>query len=102
MCRSVTCTDCGKQTWSGCGKHIDSALAGISLQDRCGGWKTGACDGGSVVTVTRVKQTCTGCDMEMHAETDDAMRGVLAMHFECSPACAAAAAAVAEATATAI
>jgi len=54
------------------------------------------------VTATRVKQTCTGCDMEMHAETDDAMRGVLAMHFECSPACAAAAAAVAEATATAI
>lgn len=35
MCSPITCTTCGKTTWTGCGQHIDSALEGIAAQDRC-------------------------------------------------------------------
>eukprot|EP01032_Pedospumella_encystans_P021083 gene21083-23925_t len=43
MCRKVTCKSCGKLTWAGCGMHIDSALKGVALEDRCEGWETGKC-----------------------------------------------------------
>jgi hypothetical protein len=33
----------GKQTWIGCGLHIDSALSGIAMEKRCDGWKKGEC-----------------------------------------------------------
>lgn len=29
MCHKVTCTKCGKPTWAGCGRHIETALAGV-------------------------------------------------------------------------
>ena len=29
MCSMVRCGGCGKATWSGCGLHIESALAGV-------------------------------------------------------------------------
>lgn len=35
MCSPVTCNVCKKATWSGCGQHIEEALAGISEADRC-------------------------------------------------------------------
>ncbi len=35
MCSQVTCDVCKKPTWSGCGQHIDEALAGVSEADRC-------------------------------------------------------------------
>jgi len=35
MCVKVTCGRCGKATWSGCGEHIEEALAGVSVEDRC-------------------------------------------------------------------
>jgi len=35
MCQRVTCPKCGKQTWSGCGKHIEQALAGVPPAQRC-------------------------------------------------------------------
>eukprot|EP00198_Chlamydomonas_reinhardtii_P005113 XP_001694449.1 predicted protein [Chlamydomonas reinhardtii] len=34
MCFQTTCASCKKPTWSGCGKHIDSALASVKLDDR--------------------------------------------------------------------
>jgi len=37
MCSKVTCRQCGKPTWSGCGQHIESALAGVPQKDRCQG-----------------------------------------------------------------
>ena len=37
MCSKVTCNKCGKATWSGCGEHIEYALAGVALADRCAG-----------------------------------------------------------------
>ncbi len=43
MCKKVECSSCGKQTWAGCGQHIDTALAGVAVADRCPGWETGKC-----------------------------------------------------------
>jgi hypothetical protein len=35
MCSPVTCNLCKKVTWSGCGQHIEEALAGVAEADRC-------------------------------------------------------------------
>ena len=35
MCSRTTCRDCGKATWSGCGLHIEEALAGVPASERC-------------------------------------------------------------------
>lgn len=37
MCSLVKCKTCKKPTWSGCGEHIEEALAGIAVGDRCQG-----------------------------------------------------------------
>lgn len=37
MCSKVTCNKCGKVTWSGCGEHIEYALAGVPNSERCQG-----------------------------------------------------------------
>lgn len=39
MCSKVICSGCGKFTWSGCGEHIDFALAGLNKDQIC------SCDG---------------------------------------------------------
>jgi len=40
MCRQITCGDCKKKTWAGCGMHIDAALSGVAEADRCAMYKT--------------------------------------------------------------
>jgi hypothetical protein len=35
MCHRATCTDCGKPTFRGCGRHIESVLADVSATERC-------------------------------------------------------------------
>jgi hypothetical protein len=35
MCRRVTCPNCNKPTWAGCGEHIEEALAGVPKSERC-------------------------------------------------------------------
>jgi hypothetical protein len=37
MCSPVLCRICGKVTWTGCGLHIEEALAGVSPEQRCPG-----------------------------------------------------------------
>jgi hypothetical protein len=37
MCRKTTCDQCGKATWAGCGQHVDEALKGVPMSDRCPG-----------------------------------------------------------------
>ena len=37
MCSMVICKRCKKPTWSGCGQHIEEALYGVAIADRCGG-----------------------------------------------------------------
>ena len=35
MCRQVTCSDCGKPTWAGCGAHVEQVLGHIPAAERC-------------------------------------------------------------------
>ncbi|MGC8509257.1 MAG: hypothetical protein ACP5PB_00075 [Acidimicrobiales bacterium] len=35
MCHRTTCRTCHKPTWSGCGNHIEQALAGVPKVERC-------------------------------------------------------------------
>lgn len=37
MCSPATCPACGKATWTGCGNHVEQALAGIAPSQRCQG-----------------------------------------------------------------
>ncbi|NNN08933.1 MAG: hypothetical protein HKL85_07040 [Acidimicrobiaceae bacterium] len=37
MCSRVTCPVCHKPTWSGCGQHVEQALAGVPNDQRCPG-----------------------------------------------------------------
>jgi hypothetical protein len=37
MCRPVTCNQCGKTTWAGCGQHIASVKASVPAGQWCGG-----------------------------------------------------------------
>ncbi len=37
MCSRVTCRKCKLPTWSGCGQHVEEALAGVPLAERCQG-----------------------------------------------------------------
>ena len=35
MCRQVTCRQCNKVTWAGCGAHVDAVMRGVPQDDRC-------------------------------------------------------------------
>lgn len=35
MCRQVTCRQCGKPTWAGCGQHVDQVMKGVPKSKRC-------------------------------------------------------------------
>lgn len=37
MCRRVTCNECGKATFAGCGMHVEQVLAGVPEDKRCQG-----------------------------------------------------------------
>lgn len=37
MCHQVQCQICSKPTWSGCGDHVEQALAGVPVAARCPG-----------------------------------------------------------------
>lgn len=37
MCRPVTCNQCGKTTWAGCGQHIASVKAMVPASQWCDG-----------------------------------------------------------------
>ena len=35
MCSPAVCNCCGKITWTGCGGHVDQALASVPPENRC-------------------------------------------------------------------
>ena len=35
MCHQVMCQKCSKPTWSGCGNHVEQALADVTPGERC-------------------------------------------------------------------
>ena len=37
MCRPANCKTCGKTTWAGCGKHVDTVMANVKPAQRCPG-----------------------------------------------------------------
>jgi hypothetical protein len=37
MCYPVTCTVCGKTTWSGCGAHVDDVMRAVPEDQQCPG-----------------------------------------------------------------
>lgn len=36
MCHPVSCPQCGKTTWAGCGQHIEQVKAGVPAGQWCG------------------------------------------------------------------
>jgi hypothetical protein len=41
MCSKRSCSNCGKASWVGCGLHIETALDGVPIDERCPNWKKG-------------------------------------------------------------
>lgn len=46
MCYAVTCKQCGKTTWAGCGQHIDSVKRGVPAANWCNGHADAPSGGG--------------------------------------------------------
>lgn len=42
MCRRVTCKQCDKPNWAGCGAHVEMVLGDVPKADRCRCRETGA------------------------------------------------------------
>ncbi|KAF8604645.1 hypothetical protein BDV93DRAFT_471646 [Ceratobasidium sp. AG-I] len=34
-CFAVQCGSCGKTTWKGCGKHVESVMKNVKAEDQC-------------------------------------------------------------------
>ncbi|MCX5743204.1 MAG: hypothetical protein NT062_11990 [Proteobacteria bacterium] len=45
MCRAVTCKDCKKPNWAGCGAHVEQVLGHVPRADRCACRETRAAGG---------------------------------------------------------
>ena len=35
MCQRITCRDCGKPSFAGCGRHVESVLGDVPEAKRC-------------------------------------------------------------------
>jgi hypothetical protein len=35
MCSPINCEKCQKVTWTGCGEHVEQALAGVEAEQLC-------------------------------------------------------------------
>ncbi|MBK8259214.1 MAG: hypothetical protein IPK82_41975 [Polyangiaceae bacterium] len=35
MCRRITCPQCGKPSFSGCGAHVEQVLRDVPVNERC-------------------------------------------------------------------
>jgi hypothetical protein len=35
MCQRITCKQCGKPGFSGCGRHVEQVLGDVAAADRC-------------------------------------------------------------------
>ena len=35
MCQRIDCPQCGKPTFSGCGRHVETVLRDVPLVERC-------------------------------------------------------------------
>jgi hypothetical protein len=46
VCRAITCKTCQKNTWAGCGQHVDQVMRGVPRNQRCEGHLKGKPSGG--------------------------------------------------------
>jgi len=37
MCQRITCPQCGKPSFAGCGRHVESVLGDVPPSQRCAG-----------------------------------------------------------------
>jgi hypothetical protein len=37
MCQRITCRECGKPSFAGCGRHVESVLGDVPPSERCHG-----------------------------------------------------------------
>jgi hypothetical protein len=37
MCQRITCSVCGKPSFAGCGRHVESVLGDVPVAERCQG-----------------------------------------------------------------
>lgn len=44
MCRRVTCSECGKPTFAGCGMHVEQVLGDVPPAQRCQGHREAKSD----------------------------------------------------------
>ena len=35
MCQRIDCSDCGKPSFAGCGRHVESVLGDVPASERC-------------------------------------------------------------------
>jgi hypothetical protein len=42
MCQRITCPDCNKPSFTGCGRHVEQVLGDVRPEDRCTCRETGA------------------------------------------------------------
>ncbi len=35
MCTRITCSDCGKPSYAGCGRHVEQVLGNVPKAERC-------------------------------------------------------------------
>ncbi|MBI9115611.1 hypothetical protein JAV76_11360 [Sanguibacter sp. YZGR15] len=49
----MTCKECGKTTWAGCGQHVDQVMKGVRQTDRCQGHAKPTREGGFLAKLFR-------------------------------------------------
>mmetsp|Transcript_30271 Transcript_30271/g.73689 ORF Transcript_30271/g.73689 Transcript_30271/m.73689 type:complete len:168 (-) Transcript_30271:62-565(-) len=80
MCWPDKCKSCGKTTWSGCGLHIDKAMEGVPMKDRCDGWEVGSCP--KRMSQSPLIGSCKYCEIGMTASTQLKLCEILIYHMQ--------------------
>ena len=63
MCQRITCRKCGKPSFAGCGRHVESVLGDVPVANRCPGHtkdSTSASAGGSPSLLKRLRDFVSG------------------------------------------
>jgi hypothetical protein len=64
MCQRITCRECGKPSFAGCGRHVESVLGDVPDAERCPGHtredSTSASPGGAPSLLKRLRDFVSG------------------------------------------
>ena len=81
MCHRTVCSTCHKATWAGCGMHIQAAMQGVPMGERCAGWQTGRCNVCKPVVKTPKTNICEGEDDDNLIESEEQEAGAKPVRF---------------------